>query len=62
MPGEPKSMVDLDRVRLCDPTTLRALMGDGNYGGHSQRADAEMEAIWRVTVEETRETLEHPWC
>ncbi|MFI5340915.1 MAG: hypothetical protein ACHQ7N_13890 [Candidatus Methylomirabilales bacterium] len=55
-------MVDLDRVRLCDPTALRALIGDGNYGGHYQRADAEMESIWRVAVEETREMLEHPWA
>jgi len=59
--AEQKPMADLDRVRLCDPASLRALIGDGNYGGHYQRADAEMEAIWKVAVEETRELLERPW-
>jgi creatinine amidohydrolase len=54
-------MVDLDRVRLCDPTALRTLIGDGNYGGLYQRADTEMEAIWKVAVEETRQTLERAW-
>lgn len=60
-PGERKLMVDLDRVRLCDPRSLRTLIGDGNYGGLYQRADAEMEAIWKVAVEETRDMLEGPW-
>ncbi len=60
-PTERKPMVDIDHVRLCDPAALRALIGDGNYGGHYQRADAEMEAIWKVAVEETRELLERPW-
>jgi creatinine amidohydrolase len=54
-------MIALDRVRLCDPPALRVLIGDGNYGGLYQRADSEMEAIWRVAVEETREMLEGPW-
>lgn len=40
---------------------LRVLIGDGNYGGIYQRADAEMEAIREVAVEETRELLEPPW-
>ncbi len=61
VPAERKSTVDLDRVRLCDPAALRSLIGDGNYGGHYQRADAEMEAIWKVAVEETRLLLEGPW-
>ena len=61
LPTERKPMVDLDRVRLCDPPSLRALLGDGNYGGYHQRPDTDMEAIWRVAVEETREMLERPW-
>lgn len=60
-PTERKPMVDIDHVRLCDPAALRTLIGDGNYGGHYQRADAEMEVIWKVAVEETRELLERPW-
>jgi creatinine amidohydrolase len=60
--AERKPMVDLDRVRLCDPVALRTLLGDGNYGGYHQRPDADMEAIWKVAVEETREMLDHPWA
>ena len=62
LPTQRKPMVDLDRVRLCDPASLRALLGDGNYGGYHQRPDTDMEAIWRVAVEETREMLERPWA
>jgi creatinine amidohydrolase len=61
LPPERKPMVDLDRVRLCDPQSLRNLIGDGNYGGYHQRPDADMEAIWKVAVEETREMLERSW-
>jgi creatinine amidohydrolase len=61
LPAERKPMVDLDRVRLCDPTALRALLGDGNYGGYHQRPDDDLQAIWKVAIEETREMLERPW-
>ena len=61
LPSERKPMVDLDRVRMSDPTTVRALIVDGNYGGRYQRADDEMKAIWRVAVAETRELLEGTW-
>jgi creatinine amidohydrolase len=61
MPTAQKPMVDLDRVRLCNPAALRALVGDGNYGGFHQRPDADMETIWSVAVEEAREALERPW-
>ncbi len=61
LPGQQKPMVDLDRIRLCNPTSLRELIGDGNYGGLYHRPDAEMEAIWKVAVEKTREMLERPW-
>jgi creatinine amidohydrolase len=62
LPQDRKPMVDLDRVRLSDPPALRALLGDGNYGGYHQRPDAEMDAIWTVAVQDTRETLERPWA
>lgn len=61
LPSERKPMVDLDRVRLCNPTSLRELLGNGNYGGYQQRSDADMASIWNVAVEETREMLERPW-
>jgi creatinine amidohydrolase len=60
-PGSRKPMVDLDRVRMSDPATVRALIGDGNYGGRYQRADEEMEAIWKIAVAETRDLIERPW-
>ena len=55
---EQKPMVDLDRLKTLPPFEVRNLLEDGNYGGRSQRPDADMLAIWRVAVEETRETLE----
>ena len=62
LPGTPadeqKPMVDLERLKTLAPFEARNLLEDGNYGGRSQRPDADMLAIWRVAVEETRETLE----
>ena len=61
LPTGQKPMADLDRVRMSDPTTVRALIVDGNYAGRYQRANDEMEAIWKVAVAETWELLEGPW-
>ena len=33
---------------------MRAVYGDGNYGGYYERPDAEMLALWEVAVQETR--------
>jgi creatinine amidohydrolase len=54
-------MVDLARVRALDPVALRAYLGDGNYGGHYQRSDEEMLALWSVAVDETRSLLTGTW-
>jgi creatinine amidohydrolase len=62
LPQEQKPMIDLGRMRLLDPARLRAYIGDGNFGGYYQRPDADMLAIWRVAVEETRELMEGPWA
>jgi creatinine amidohydrolase len=40
---------------------LRTFFGDGNYGGHYQRSDEKMSAIWQIAVEETREMIEEGW-
>jgi creatinine amidohydrolase len=45
-----------------DPAGVRAMLGDGNYGGLYQRSDADMLAIWAVAVEETRALIEGPWA
>jgi creatinine amidohydrolase len=55
---EQKPMVDLDRLKTLPPFEARNMLEDGNYGGRSQRPDADMMAIWRVAVEETREMLD----
>ena len=49
-PAERKPAVDLDRVRLCDPPTLRAMIGDGNYAGYHQRPDADTDVITNRVV------------
>ena len=62
LPGTPveesKRMVDLDRLKTLPPFEVRTLLEDGSHGGRTQRPDAEMLAIWRVAVEETRELLD----
>lgn len=60
-PDGQKKMIDLDRARLLDPAGMRALIGDGNYGGRYQRPDADMAAIWQVAVEETRDLIADGW-
>ena len=61
VPANQRPMVDLATVRLLDPPALRRYLGDGNYGGVYQRADAEMLALWRVAVDETRSLLTGSW-
>ncbi len=60
-PESQKTMVDFDRMRVMAPPGVRALLGDGNFGGFYQRPDADMLAIWDVAVTETRAVLEGPW-
>lgn len=55
---EVKEMVDTDRLRTLPPFEARNLLEDGNFGGRTQRPDAEMLAIWTVAVQETRDLLE----
>ena len=61
MPTEQK--IFSDRKALPKPVgeKLREVMGDGNYGGYYQRSDEDMQAIWQIAVEETREMIEKGW-
>jgi creatinine amidohydrolase len=59
--SEAKPMIDLDRMRLLDPKGVRAMLGDGNFGGLYQRPDADTDRLWAVAVAETRALLEGPW-
>lgn len=61
MPDAEKGAVNLDRLRLLAPQALRHYLGEGNYGGRFQRPDEDMQAIWDVAVQETRELLESGW-
>ena len=61
MPAVQRPMVDLARVRALDPISMRAYIGDGNYGGLYQRPDEDMLALWQVAVEETRALLTGDW-
>jgi creatinine amidohydrolase len=61
LPAERKPMSDMTKLRQLDPQELRTYLIDGNYGGYYQRADAEMQAIWRAGVEETRAQLTEAW-
>jgi creatinine amidohydrolase len=54
-------MVDVGLLKACAPEAARALLGDGNFGGAWQKPDADMLALWKTGVEETREALEGPW-
>ena len=54
-------MVDAALLRACGPDAVRALLGDGNFCGAWQKPDADMLALWKIGVEETREALEGPW-
>ena len=61
MPTAQKPMVAVDRIRRSTPAQVRALLGDGNYGGYYQRSDEEMLAIWRIAVEETGNLIADDW-
>ena len=62
MPTQRKPMVDLAYMRVLDPTGVRKLLGDGNFGGYYERSDEEMQGIWDVAVSETRALLEEGWA
>jgi creatinine amidohydrolase len=61
-PEGQKPMVNTDRMRLLDPKGVRAMLGDGNFGGLYRRSDEEMLALWKVAVDETRGVIEGPWA
>jgi creatinine amidohydrolase len=61
LPKTQRPMVDLNRVRMLDPKSLRAYLGDGNFGGVYQRSNEELLALWQVAVEETRALLNGSW-
>lgn len=61
-PAVPKPMSDLKALRQVDPSVARMLLGDGNFGGHYQRPDAEVLRVWQAGVEETRALIAEGWA
>jgi len=61
LPNTQKPMVDGDRMRVMGPAAVRAMLGDGVFGGAYQKPDGIMQELWDVAVEETRALLEGPW-
>ena len=57
-----KPAPDLALMRASGPGGVRAVLGDGSFGGPYQRPDADMLALWEVGVAETRAALEGPWA
>lgn len=60
-PVETKADVDRDLLRASNPAGVRAILGDGSFGGDSVKPDADMLALWAAGVAETRAALEGPW-
>jgi creatinine amidohydrolase len=60
-PDDPKPMVDWPAIAPLGPTAIRERLGDGSFGGRYQRSDHDMDALWKVAVEETRALLESSW-
>ena len=60
-PTQQKPMIDFDKIRGASAEAVRRHIGDGNFGGHYQRSDAELAALWSVAVEETRALIAQDW-
>lgn len=61
MPTARKPMIDLARYQRSDPGAKKALIGDGNFGGHYQLPDADLMRVWDVAVAETRCLITADW-
>lgn len=61
LPAEQKIPPDRTGKARLVGEEMRAIYGDGNYGGYYARPDAEMLAIWAMAVEETRALLAEGW-
>ncbi len=60
-PDYQKKMTDIEKLKQSTPEEVRRILGDGNYGGFYQRNDEEMNQIWEVAVNETRELILSEW-
>jgi creatinine amidohydrolase len=60
-PEGAKPVADLALMKASPPARVRAMLGDGSFGGAWQKPDATMQRIWQAGVAETRAALEGPW-
>lgn len=60
-PNEQKPYVDFSMLKDRNAAGVRALIGDGNYGGFYEKDDATMQKIWDIAVEETRDLIVGDW-
>jgi creatinine amidohydrolase len=61
IPEGHKQPVDPAALRVADPATVRALLGDGSYGGDYGRPDGDWRTVWSAGVAEVRELLASGW-
>lgn len=61
LPKGEKAPVDFALMRASNPDGVRAILGDGSFGGVYQKPDDVMLELWRSGVDEVRAALEGPW-
>ena len=53
--------MDEAAYQAADPAGVRALIGDGSFGGPYVRPPEDLERVWATAVAEAREALESGW-
>jgi len=61
MPASQKPLIERPGKVRPVGEEMRAIHGDGNFGGYYQRSDDEVLAIWESAVAETRALIEQDW-
>ncbi|MFM8615949.1 MAG: creatininase family protein [Alphaproteobacteria bacterium] len=60
-PSGAKPSVDMALMKASPPAKVRAMLGDGSFGGEWRKPDEDMLRLWQAGVAETRAALEGPW-
>lgn len=61
LPTQQKPFVDFTKLRDRNAAGVRDVIGDGNYGGHYEKPDKDMQHIWDIAVAETRALMTGDW-
>jgi creatinine amidohydrolase len=61
VPEESKPPMDEAAYQAADAAEVRALIGDGSFGGPYARPPDDLERVWATAVAEAREALESGW-